>query len=703
MGTQKVSRQLRSTRLFIFVILFTLLYTVVTSIISFYSTNKAFVELDKELTRIFSNALGKTILEQMLFSDPAVLQQVVSSLVEETIVFAYIQNRQGELLVHTFVPLIPKEILANISPAEPQKELNTHTFGKILVTSIPLYYGNLGYIVIGQKYPDLSPLWLKIGASVTILLLVYIIAFQIFLRKQTAMEKKINEKSVQIQQKNQEMDQTNDELKKKNSILDEKVRQLKLSEERALQANQAKSVFLSSMSHELRTPLNAIIGFSQLMETEFTPNSQQKKNLNIILNSGKHLLNLINNILSITKIEEGRIILVCNSFSLSDLIQSLENICSFKAQEKKLQLLFELDPRIPQMVLGDEGKLRQVLINLVSNSIKFTEHGSVRLKIQKEEEERERIIFSVIDTGIGISEEDQQKLFQSFVQTASGLQSQEGTGLGLVISNSFVNLMGGKIQVKSEFGRGSTFSFIIELPTSEASLIETDTKRVIGLKSGQPEYRLLIVDDKENNRELLKRIFSPLGFQVGEANNGEEAIEQWKSFHPDLIWMDLRMPKLDGYEATFQIRMQEKASNTLPEKKIPIIALTASAFEHDRAAIFAAGCSDFVAKPFQKNELFTILKEHLGVQFKTRETLQKISSPEKLSKADRLTSLTKIPKELLEKLQNALEIGDNPSAQQIVRSIEKTDLDLAASLENKIQKFEIDEILEEIKKGLLHD
>ncbi len=399
-------------------------------------------------------------------------------------------------------------------------------------------------------------------------------------------------------------------------------------------ANQAKSVFLANMSHELRTPLNAILGFSELMYRDATLTADQRENLETINRSGQHLLTLINDVLEMSKIEAGRTTLYEQSFDLHRLLAALESMFHLRATNKDLQLIFDCMPDVPQYIHGDESKLRQVLINLLSNAIKFTDEGGVTLRVKAERESestpaesapaegnpgadrRCRLVFDVEDTGVGISPEERSRLFDPFVQTASGQKSQEGTGLGLPISLEFIKLMGGSITVDSEPGRGSTFKFDVQVTIADASDVpgEESARRVLGLApdqyaAGGGPFRLLVVEDREPSRLLLLKLLQPLGFDVRGVINGKQAIEMWEQWSPHLIWMDMRMPVMDGYEATQYIKSTTKGQATV------IVALTASAFEEDRAMILSNGCDDFLRKPFREAEIFAMLEKHLGVRF----------------------------------------------------------------------------------------
>ncbi len=436
---------------------------------------------------------------------------------------------------------------------------------------------------------------------------------------------KVKELGILAQSFNQMAQQLRESFTILETRVEERTFELKAAKEAADSANQAKSEFLANMSHELRTPLNAILGFTQVMQRDSSIKQEQQENLAIINRSGEHLLALIGDVLDMSKIEARRIILNENSFDLYCLLDSLEQMLQFKAQGKNLLLLFELSAQVPQYIKADASKLRQVLINLISNAIKFTAEGGITLRVFLTTKEPLTINFEVEDTGAGIATEELATLFEPFMQTETGRKSQQGTGLGLPISCKFVQLMGGNITVESKVGQGSKFSFAIPVSLALATEIEAQqpTHKIIGLQPEQPSYRILAADDRWENRQLLVKLLTPLGFEVREAENGQEAISQWESWEPNLIFMDLRMPVIDGYDATKKIKATAKGQATV------IIALSASAFEEERSLVLSVGCHDFLRKPFRETLLLEMIGKHLGVNYIYADTTELSSSSQK--------------------------------------------------------------------------
>ncbi|MGP1372532.1 ATP-binding protein [Almyronema epifaneia] len=387
-------------------------------------------------------------------------------------------------------------------------------------------------------------------------------------------------------------------------------------------ASQAKSIFIANISHELRSPLNAILGFAELLQAETTLSPQQRENAGLIYRSGQHLLNIINQVLDLAKIEANRAQLHITQVELLSLLQDLSNLFALKAEGRGLSFCFQAEAALPTGIYADEVKLRQILINLLDNACKFTEQGSVSLRVAVVDlpsEKTVKLSFAVSDTGIGISAEEQALLFQPFSQTQGGQAQQQGTGLGLHISREFVRLMGSELKVESQLGQGSTFQFELvasrvdwQLPAQPAI-----APKVTGLAAGSPRYRLLIVDDNSVNRRLLAHVLSVLEVELQEAANGREALERWQTWQPHLIWMDLRMPEMDGLEATRQIRRQETYRCDRQQPLITkIVAISATGTQNLEALALQAGCDDFVEKPFQRRQIFATLQRQLGVQYR---------------------------------------------------------------------------------------
>ncbi|MEG4990008.1 PAS domain S-box protein [Microcoleus sp. BR0-C5] len=470
-------------------------------------------------------------------------------------------------------------------------------------------------------------------------------------------------------------------------------KQAELEFQQANEANQAKTVFLANMSHELRTPLNSILGFTQLMsyERNLTPSLQER--LQIVNRSGKHLLDLINDILDLSKIESGRMTLNPSEFDLTSLLTSIEEMFQVKVQSKELQLIFELAPDIPQFVHSDEKKLYQVLVNLLGNAIKFTNQGSVTLRVRATQRDKTscHLCLEVEDTGVGISPTEIDSLFKVFVQAEAGKNLSQGSGLGLAISQKLVKLMGGQIRVKSTLNQGSTFSFEIgvQLPQAESLPPELINQRVIGLAPGQPTYRILIVEDLEENRRLLVDLLTSVGFEVREAKQGVEALSLWESWRPHLILMDLRMPIVDGYTATKYIRERPQSQETV------IIALTASIFEEEREKVVMAGFNDFISKPFQQRDIFDKIAKYLPVQY-IYEVVEQ--TPQKqLVETLSVEYLSMMPPQWLEQMYQAAYYLDTEIMNELILQIPESKASLSKALTEYINNFNSDRIMELIR------
>ena len=472
--------------------------------------------------------------------------------------------------------------------------------------------------------------------------------------------------------------------------------ELRKAKESAEVANKAKSAFLANMSHELRTPLNAILGYAQIMQRDDEATPSQIKNLAIINRSGEHLLALINEVLDLSKIEAGKTDFNSNDFDLHGLLDTTRQILQLKAQTKGLKLLLEFHPNTPRYIHTDERKLRQVLINLLNNAIKFTDQGSVTIRVRPDSENIYRLIFEIEDTGAGIAEDELDSLFEAFSQTETGRQSGEGTGLGLPISRKFVQMMKGDLKASSRLGEGTVFSFDILTEPAKAELLDRQYTRIIGLESDRA-YRILVVDDCQNNRLVVMQLLESIGFEVKEAVNGKEAIAVWQDWQPHLIFMDVQMPMVNGYEATLHIKQQQK--DTI------VIALTAGFQDGDRYSVkLDSICDDIITKPFQVDALLGKLEEHLQVRYTYEKSdTEGIDSTHINSLAVELTpeNLEMMTYEWLDKIHQAALMADYEVLQELITQIDDDYREVAMTLDSWLQEFRIDLIAELAQEAAL--
>ncbi|HMW00060.1 MAG TPA: response regulator, partial [Acidobacteriota bacterium] len=505
--------------------------------------------------------------------------------------------------------------------------------------------------------------------------------------RETMLEAKIQERTLELARLVERLNLTVD--------------QLQLSERKALEASRAKSVFLANMSHELRTPLNAIIGFVQMLQRKEPRDADDREHLGIIRRSSEHLLGIINDVLSISKIEAGKVTLTETVFKLPRLLKTLEDMFRIRAQAKRLVINFELSKDLPRYVYGDEGKLRQILINLLNNAVKFTAYGGITLRAQWL---ADKLQCEVTDTGLGMSPDEIQTLFEPFTQTESGVKSAEGTGLGLTITRNYINLMNGNIRIQSSSGRGTTVTFEVTLVPASKDKFYQEARRVVCLGDNQMVPKMLVVDDQNDSRLLLKEILTPIGFEVREARNGLEAVEAYKTWHPDVIWMDVRMPESDGYEATRAIRCLELTNSSSSLPRTAIIAISAGVFDTDREAILAAGCDAFLAKPFHEIELFELLEQYLGLEFIYEEDVSYSPDLFGIINSDPMPIQAEspmLPDTWIDRMNNALDEGDIERAMSLLELIKSENEQLVARLKLLLSSYKVEEIqdfLKEIKQ-----
>jgi len=506
--------------------------------------------------------------------------------------------------------------------------------------------------------------------------------------EQKQAEEKLSHYTAQIELKNLELDMAL-------FSAEEATKHAKKMATEAEMANKSKSIFLANMSHEIRTPLNAIIGFSQLMNRDKALSDLQKEYNTSIIRSGEHLLALINDILELSKVEAGRVVLNPVNIDLSVLLRDIQIIFKERTQSKQLQFIFEKANNLPQYVIVDEGKLRQIFINLIGNAIKFTDKGSiaVRINVEKIDEDISYLIVEVQDSGIGIPENEISNLFKHFVQTSSGVKKGTGSGLGLALSRELAILMGGDILVSSEFEKGSIFTFSVEIKTSIINTTESiSSKRVIYIDQNEKAPRILVVDDKEENLQVAVTFLKLVGFETNQAINGEDAIAKFEEWNPDLILMDIRMPIMDGYEATRHIISTEKGKQT------PIIALTASVFDEDKETVKRLGMKGYIRKPFSENELFSTIGNVLGIKY-IYEDEKKIAQEKYLNNDEAISNdLAKLPNSLVSQMNDAIAVADINKLIKFIDSIDNDNLEFAKHLKSLAKNYDYDNLQQILNK-----
>jgi signal transduction histidine kinase/CheY-like chemotaxis protein len=467
------------------------------------------------------------------------------------------------------------------------------------------------------------------------------------------------------------------------------------AKEEAEAANRAKSVFLANMSHELRTPLNAILGFPRLMQQETSLSARQRHMLDIVVHCGEHLLALINNVLEMSKIESGHSTVEFRAVNLSGLLEEVTGLMSLRAQAKGLKFKLETAEDLPALILADESKVKQIIINLVGNAVKFTRQGSVTLRLHRKAMENQQSLLLAIeveDSGPGIAAADRERIFEPFVQLDERAD-EKGTGLGLAITRQFVQLLKGEITLESTAGGGSKFKVTLPVRSQDgaADALNHESEGCLRLRPGQAESRILIVEDQPENSLLLSRLLEQAGFVVRIVENGVEAVEAFASWRPCFIWMDWRMPVMDGLQATRIIRDMPGG------KEVKIAVLSASVFKEDREQVLAAGADDFHVKPFQFKNIFECMAKQLAVEFISAEPPSAGTST--LKKGLDRGALAALPFSVRKELAEAIVSLDRQKITSAIRQVSQLDSNLGSALDELAGKFHYTRILQELTEG----
>ncbi|HOW51987.1 MAG TPA: response regulator [bacterium] len=468
-------------------------------------------------------------------------------------------------------------------------------------------------------------------------------------------------------------------------------RQLREARAEADRANKAKSVFLASMSHEIRTPLNAVLGYTQFLRRSEPLTDTQREYLSTILRSGEHLLELINQVLELSKIEAGRITLNPADFDLHQLLADVRSMFRVQATEKGLSLDVRHEGTVPRHIHADGGKIRQVLINVVGNAMKFTKEGGIMIAVRDEGPthygDDHLLAVDIVDTGPGMTAEETARVFDHFEQTSSGVKSGGGTGLGLALSKQFATLMEGTLSVTSTPGEGSTFTFRFRaLPAQQKGASEQARFVMKPLPPGV-EYRVLIVDDNASNRDVLRLLLEEKGFLTAQAVNGRDAVTFFQKWRPALIFMDLRMPEMDGMEAIRRIR-------ELPEgEKVPIIVITASALEETQEEVMAVGASGFMRKPFREEELCSHLLKYLNIECGSETGTPSVAEERKESLSSSGEKVWAVPAPFRAEMRDAVIRGDNEAILRMLDRFPETDRDVVVPLRSLVEAFDYETLL----------
>ncbi|WP_299979396.1 ATP-binding protein [uncultured Pseudoteredinibacter sp.] len=484
-----------------------------------------------------------------------------------------------------------------------------------------------------------------------------------------------------------------------NQLLINAQEELIRAKEKAEAASKAKSVFLANMSHELRTPLNAILGFSKILQEESGLSSNNLDDLQAIRFSGEHLLRLINDVLDMSKIEAGRMDYDESEVELLQTIKDVGQLIRPKAVEKELSYTVEISADVPQFVRSDLIKIRQILINLLSNAVKYTETGGLIMKVwselapSQEGMEFRKLFFEVKDSGLGMTPEQSKEVFKPFEQISG--RAIEGTGLGLAITSKFVELMGGDIKIVSEPGKGSTFtvSFTSQVVTPDNSEMHNrEQRRVASLKDQKKTIRVLIAEDQKHNRNLLKKLLGRVGFDVLTVSNGAQAIAAVDSYQPDFIWMDIRMPEVNGIDACQRILANNR------ENPPVVVAITTSIAPGEDQKALDAGCQAVLLKPYQEDQIFATMAEHLNIEYNYIDEQGQCETG--LPNLDLSESVLLLDRELLMELQQALESLDSENINRLINSIPVEQNETANELMELAKAFEFERLIELVETAL---
>ena len=548
-----------------------------------------------------------------------------------------------------------------------------------------------GYLA--RNYPLAYWTLLPAGCLLSGLLGLY---FRTLYAKRQELEEQVLERTVKLRSSEKELRELNLHLEERvldrTKQLEGAMQALSLSMEQAQAANRAKSIFLANMSHEIRTPLNAVLGFSQIAMRDPSLSPENLHNLQIVNRSGEQLLTLINDVIDVAKIDGGRMPQENSVFDLQALLTGVLAQYIPKATARKLQLIHEPGNASMRYVTGDQEKIRHILSNLIDNALKFTREGGVSLRSRTcSRDGQDWLEVEVEDSGQGIALGDMDRIFGAFEQLNAGQVSQGGTGLGLTLSREYARLMGGDLNVTSRLGHGSCFHLALPVqkaPDASLSQALEPARRNMRLKPGQPPCRVLVVDDRDTNREILVKMLAPLGCSTIEAVDGQAGFEAFLTQKPHLVLMDAVMPVMDGREATRRIR-------ALPEgERVPIIAVSASVLEDQLKEVMAAGASDFLRKPLREEELYAKLAKHLPFEFEYAEDGEGETSMASTAPAELAEELAQLPQDLCDQLVTAARGLDKASLLALMTPLAATAPGVAQRLRTLAESYRFDQIEE---------